>query len=208
MHTPPPELVELVLAALKVNSPADFKTFHEVTVPSKKVVQDGRARIAKDPWQQFVVHARDSHGNPIVDYSMALLASDENGSSEVTEFEQDVHPFAADPSYRCFHVSLNGLQERLEGKKLSARITASTGTDLVGYQGYGSNYTTGVEPTIGPVDLDLSPFLGEGTGNPSLFCPFTTTLIEVILNREPMLGKNRKLEIFDFFDPDAQANPA
>jgi hypothetical protein len=139
---------------------------------------------------------------------MALLASDENGSSEVTEFEQDVHPFAADPSYRCFHVSLNGLQERLEGKKLSARITASTGTDLVGYQGYGSNYTTGVEPTIGPVDLDLSPFLGEGTGNPSLFCPFTTTLIEVILNREPMLGKNRKLEIFDFFDPDAQANPA
>src|SRR5271170_84703 len=200
LHSPPQGLIDLVLKALDVDSEEKFKNFHAVDVANTQVVKDGRAKIDADPWQQFVVRARDSHENPIVDYAVSIVAQNENGSvSEVGHFEEDVHPFAADPSYRCFHVSLKDYEQNLGGKKLRIRIVASTGTDLVGYQGYGSNYTTGLAPTIGPVDLDISKYQDERPDQPSLFCPFTTTLVEIILNRAPIAGDDEKsLEIFEF----------
>lgn len=203
MHTPPPGLIDLVVKALNVDSLEAFKKFHDVDVASTQEVIDGWAQIKNDPWQQFVVRARDNHGSPITDYSLSVVTTDANGQvSELPEFEEDVHPFAADPSYRCFHVRLRELSQAAEGKKLSVRIVASTGTDLVGYQGYGSNYTTGVAPTIGPVDLDISDYQGGTAGKPSLFCPFTTTLVEIILNREPMpMPGTDDLEIFGFRNP-------
>jgi hypothetical protein len=35
-------------------------------------------------------------------------------------------------------------------------------------------------------DLDLSDYDGTKPGKPALFYPFTTTLLEIILNREPV----------------------
>ncbi len=203
LHHPPEDLIDLVLKALQVDSLEAFQNFHEVEAARKKVVIDGKAKIQKDPWQQFVVHARDSHGSPIVDYSISLLAEAADGSrTELGQFEDYVHPFAGDTRYRCFHVSLLGLAEKLQGKKLKASIVASTGTELVGYQGYGSDYTTAVkptlEPTIGPVELDLSQYQGGVEGEPTLFHPFTTTLIEIILNREPIAAADGSLGIFGF----------
>jgi pimeloyl-ACP methyl ester carboxylesterase len=197
---PPQGLVDLVLKALTVDSEQSFKQFHEVDVANTQVVKDGRAKIDADPWQQFVVHARDSHGNAVVDYAVSIVATqDGQYLGELGNFEEDVHPFAADPSYRCFHVNLKDYEQNLQGKKLAIRIVASTGTDMVGYQGYGSGYTTGLEPTIGPVDIDISRYQDQNPGQPSLFCPFTTTLVEIILNRAPMpqTGKTT-LEIFGF----------
>jgi hypothetical protein len=164
------------------------------------VVKDGWAKIGTDRWQQFVVHARDSHGNPVVDYAVSIVAEDQNGNvAELGDFEEDVHAFAADPSYRCFHVNLEEYLQKRDDLKLKIRIVASTGTDLVGYQGYGSDYkTTGLEPTIGPVDIDISEYEGENPDQPSLFCPFTTTLVEIILNRAPIPQKDTTLEIFGF----------
>src|SRR5579863_494526 len=182
---PPQGLVDLVLKALTVNSEDDFKNFHAVEVANTQVVKDGQAKIDADPWQQFVVRARDSHGNPVVDYAVSIVTEDQNGEVvELGDFEESVHPFAADPSYRCFHVNLKEYLQKRDNLKLKIRIVASTGTDLVGYQGYGSDYTnTGVEPTIGPVDIDISAYEGQNPDQPSLFWPFTTTLVEIILNR-------------------------
>jgi hypothetical protein len=211
MSEPPPGLVDLVVKALKVDSLDAFNKFHEVDVRATQEVIDGWAQIKGDPWQQFVVHARDNHGHPIVDYSLSVVTigdngaavTDENGRAiEFAEFEEDVHPFAADLSYRCFHVRLRELYKAAAGKKLGVRIVASTGTDMVGYLGYGSNCTTEVSPQIGPVDLDISDFQQEVPGRPSLFCPFTTTLVEIILNREPMPKPGTQdLEIFGFMNP-------
>jgi hypothetical protein len=50
------------------------------------------------------------------------------------------------------------------------------------YQGYGSEERQ-LSATSEPVELDITD-LGEGKG--SLFFPFTTTLIEIVLNREPL----------------------
>jgi hypothetical protein len=68
------------------------------------------------------------------------------------------------------------------GVKLRARINASTGTELLAYQGYGSEARQ-LGATAEPVEIDLDD-LGEGNG--SMFYPFTTTLIQIVLNREPL----------------------
>jgi hypothetical protein len=192
------------LKALNVDSEDSFKNFHAVDVANTQVVFDGKEKIAGAQWQQLVVHARDSHGNPILDYAISVVTQDANGKvSELEDFEEDVHPFAADPSYRCFHVNLNNLKEKIAGKKLLVRIVASTGTDLVRYQGYNCSDIP-VAPVsddarkINYVDLDISKYEGDRPDAPSLFCPFTTTLVEIILNREPIARDDATLEIFGF----------
>ena len=61
---------------------------------------------------------------------------------------------------------------------LGLRILASSGTELVVYRGIGA--------TEGDWDgvLDLSA-LGSGA-EVTFFYPFTTTFIEIVMNREPM----------------------
>lgn len=187
MSEPPAELVSLVLKALEVDSKEGFDKFHSEVVANAEVVKQGRAKQEGNTWQQFVVHARDNHEGPITDYSIEIVAMAADGTeTTVSDFEEDVHPYAADNSFRCFHVRLDGLAQKIAGKRLIARIIARTGTTLVGYQGYGSNVTEGATPDFGPVDLDISDFDGSQPGKPALFYPFTTTLIEIILNREPM----------------------
>ncbi len=90
---------------------------------------------------------------------------------------------------------------------MQIRIKASTGTDVVTYQGYGSDASVPVAqagevagpmgqvglPTVAaaqpmradtdPVVFDISGGLGGGSG--ALFHPFTTTLVEIVLNRVP-----------------------
>jgi hypothetical protein len=49
------------------------------------------------------------------------------------------------------------------------------------YQGYGSDDTgKTMTATAGPVSINVN-----GIGDASLFYPFTTTLAEIIINREP-----------------------
>jgi hypothetical protein len=187
MSEPPDGLITLVLKALDVDSKDDFDNFHKNLVPNSDVVKQGRAKLQGQNWQQFVVRARDNHNSPITDYSIEIVAKAADGTeTSLPEFEADVHPFVADNSFRCFHVRLDELKGKVEGKRLIARIIAKTGTQLVGYQGYGTNMAEGATPDFGPVDLDISDFDGTTPGNQSLFFPFTTTLIEIILNREPM----------------------
>ena len=136
-------------------------------------------------WQQFVVHARDERGDGITDYLIDVLTKDEKGEwIPCKEMYTDVHAYGADPSYRCFHVRLmSGMTGG--ALPLKIRIHASTGTDLMVYQGYSWEGTdegrTEMTATSGPVELDISNLQGDAR----LFFPFTTTLIEIVLNREP-----------------------
>ena len=67
--------------------------------------------------------------------------------------------------------------------KLRARINASSGTELLAFQGYSSEATTQLGATVEPVEIDLDDL---GNGNGTMFYPFTTTLIQIKLNREPL----------------------
>jgi pimeloyl-ACP methyl ester carboxylesterase len=133
-------------------------------------------------WQQFVVHAIDERGDGISDYMIEVLTQRPDHTwDEFKDMYTDVHAYGPDASFRCFHVRLpRGISA---GKiPLRVRINASTGTELMAYQGYGSEVRQ-LSATAEPVELDISD-LGDGNG--SLFFPFTTTMIEIVLNREPL----------------------
>lgn len=132
-------------------------------------------------WQQFVVHARDERGDGVGDYMIEVLGKKGDSWQPFREMYTDVHAYGPDPSFRCFHIRLpRGI---LAGEvPLKVRIHASTGTELMAYQGYGDNEQE-LTAESAPVELDLGAVNKPGS---SLFHPFTTTLIEIILNREPL----------------------
>ena len=144
-------------------------------------------------WQQFVVHARDERGDGVSDFMIEVLTQQGDSWPAFEDMYVDVHPYGPDPSFRCFHIRLpTGI---LAGTiPLKVRIHATTGTILMAYQGYGD---TVEELTVSqPVELNLAGLNKPGS---SLFHPFTTTLIEIILNREP-LPFNELSPIFQIVD--------
>jgi hypothetical protein len=144
-----------------------------------------------DGWQQFVVRVRDERGDPVTDYMIDVLREEDGKLVEFHEMYTDVHAYGADASFRCFHIRLpKGITQA--GNPLQIRITASTGTRLMAYQGYGSNDTRTTMATSQPVVIDVN-----GLGDASLFYPFTTTLVEFVINREPS-PLNEISDIFRF----------
>lgn len=147
-----------------------------------------------DGWQQFVVHVRDERGDPVTDYLIDVLRQQQGGWAIFDEMYTDVHAYGADASFRCFHIRLpKGITQG--GLPLQIRITASTGTALMTYQGYGSDEAAKpMTATAGPVVIDVN-----GLGDASLFYPFTTTLVEFVINREPF-PLDSVSDIFKFLD--------
>ena len=129
-----------------------------------------------------MVHAVDERGDGITEYMIEVLTQRPGGNwYTFTDMFTDVHPYGPDFKFRCFHMRLpRGISS---GKiPLRVRINASTGTELMAQQGYESEAKQ-LSATTEPVELDISD-LGDGNG--SLFSPFTTTLIEIVSNREPL----------------------
>jgi hypothetical protein len=156
-----------------------------------------------DGWQQFIVHAKDERGDPITDYLLEVLRpGGPDGWEPFEEMYTSVHAYSTDPSFRCFHIRLpKGITQK--GNSLRIRINASTGTELIVYQGQGQQQDQNgkaLQPEAKPVELDVKD-LGEDAG--TFFYPFTTTLIEIILNREPA-PLNQVSRIMRFLPPSAE----
>lgn len=186
IEDPSEELVNLVIDALKVDSDIAYQKWMSdamaATEPTYRQMQK---------WQQFVVHARDERGDPITDYNLQLYRVPKGKNADNEDHWEpvkiDVHAYGADNSYRCFHVNLEDLtDDRLQNLRLE--FMASTGTELLGYLEYVpegedadlSIYAQG-QPTF---TMDLTPLVNDSTVK--FFYPFTTTLIEIVLNREPL----------------------
>ena len=152
--------------------PAEIKSLFGHLFPSGDDAMDG--------WQQFVVRARDERGDPVTDYLIDVLRKEGDQWVAFTEMYTDVHAYGADASFRCFHIRLPcGISQA--AFPLQIRVTASTGTALVAYQGYGSDDDAKtMTATAKPVIIQVG-----GLGDASLFYPFTTTLVEIVINREP-----------------------
>lgn len=151
----------------------------------------GHSNDGMDGWQQFVIHARDERGDGVTDFLVDVLRKEGDQWVQFGEMYTDVHAYKTDPSYRCFHIRLpKGITTG--GIPMKLRLHASSGTELIAYQGYGLN-SSGANMTAdeGPVEIELEGM--DGT----LFYPFTTTLVEFILNREPA-PLDRISRIFQF----------
>ena len=190
LSEPGEELADMVDEALQVSSAASFTQW--IDDATKRTP---RARAKMDEWQQFVVRVVDERGDPVPDYNIQLFrrGTGTGPRDSIHQFDVDVHTYKSDSSLRCFHVRLADLDYK-KLPNLWIRVIASSGSQLVGYQGFGSEKST-ESPAVqreGKWDatLDLSS-LADDTGI-KFFYPFTTTLIELKLNREPLplTGKN------------------
>jgi hypothetical protein len=188
MSDPPSSLQELVKKALEVETAQDFTKWNQQAKNDTKAVQDKLAQ-----WQQFVVRVVDERGDPVPDWNLQMFGGAD--AQPTREFDLNVHVYKRDPSLRCFHVNLDDLQpDRLE--QLEFRLIASSGTNLVAYHGIGSERVTQDGTGMnrkGKYDaqFNLTNYLGKADFD--LFYPYTTTFIEMNVNREPMplVGKNK-----------------
>ncbi len=183
LHGPNAQLIGLVRRALEVDSQASFEAW-------QAFARKETARNAEGitPYQQFVVRVVDERGDAVPDYFLELRSLD--GRRRLDAFDEDPHPYSRDRSLRCFHVDLSKLGAAAGAEGFQLRIIASTGTSFVAYAGYqdrdvvahsqpadaGDKWDASVEL---PAEFSIR---GEKV---TLFYPFTTTLIEIQLDREP-----------------------
>ena len=202
MSAPPDSLVEQVASALGVSSQREFS---EWCTRSSKITETSKATR----WQQFFVRAIDERGDPVPDFYLDFYSRGKSNRENVIEaISLDVHTYRDDHSFRCFHVDLDALKpDRLPN--LYMRVRASSGTDFLAYYGYGSHGPpSSAEPSAGrnelwDAEVDLTNVLQDKadakTQSASFFYPYTTTLVEIRLNREPLplSGINRLLQLED-----------
>lgn len=189
LEDPSDELLEMVLRALEVNSRESYLEWVKYAKAKTKDTLDNM----EGKYQQFVVHARDERGDAITDYNLQLYQAIDNPVPDENKWKPvkiDVHSYSGNNSYRCFHIDLGEVLDK-DYKSLKLEFIASSGTALLGYMEYMENdmdvENLEVHPTF---SMDLSNLLTDTQVN--LFYPFTTTLIEVILNREPLPPKAKK----------------
>lgn len=190
LSSPSDTLVGLVTAALAVNSTRTYADWKQ------KFGWDGRSRAGAkaDRWQQFVIRAVDERGDGIADYFVELGRVAAGTFKPLQGFDVDVHAFKDDHSYRCFHVNLDDLPADLSA--MGMRIIAESGTERVGYQGFSSPNIKVPKREAGKWDAVIQ-FDEQLEARMHFFYPYTTTLLEIRMNREPMpiVGPN---EIFQF----------
>jgi hypothetical protein len=200
LSDPPEDLVSMVMEALEVSSMDQYLSWAEkYTSLGEKGPRD------EQRWQQFVVRVVDERGDPVPDWYLEVGAMEGDAFEPLRSFGFDVHPFTGDTSYRAFHADLTELAEQQQGRALKLRLTAPSGTQLVAYHGFGSQTYTPEgseredENAVWDAQIDLTPHLPEGT---RLFRPYTTTLVEIRLNREP-LPPQGPTKLAHFVDLDA-----
>jgi hypothetical protein len=182
LEDPSKELVDLVAKALQVTDFESYKNWiQEATSQTNDTLENMKH------FQQFIVRARDERQDPISDYNLQLYQLKNGGSADNADdwelVDMDVHAYGADNSYRCFHINLDNLTGANE-RDLMMEFTASSGSTLLGY--FKKPEENEPIPQVGDptFTMDLTPLFKDADIN--FFHPFTTTLIEIILNREPL----------------------
>jgi pimeloyl-ACP methyl ester carboxylesterase len=185
-------LADLVISALNVDSAG---TFDQWLDNAGKTTEETKQKTEK--WQQFVVRVVDERNDPVTDYYVEVFTDD---GESVKQFNLDTHTYTGDNSLRCFHVNLDEIRAG-DLKSLKVRLIASSGSELIGYYGYGSERIDPETQTRVPEGkwdavVDMSELLKDPENKINFFFPFTTTLIEIKINREPMppFGKNKLFE--------------
>jgi hypothetical protein len=118
-----------------------------------------------------------------------------------------VDTYSGDASYRCFYIRLSDdmLAINTPGgkqKKMWVELIASTGSTLLEYEAYSSADAGPQRLAVdhfggAPVKLDITAL---AQGEESLLYPYTTTLLEISVEREP-LPLNAVSGIFNFLPP-------
>lgn len=156
-------------------------------------VMYGKNRIEDgEGWQQIVIHMVDDHGDGVADYNLQIW-HETNDPAKPTCVPLIVDTYSTDNSYRCFYIQLTHEMRNLEGKRMWVELIASSGTPLIEYMAYLDDSDIPKRLSITgndlknadnlPVKMDITDLT---KGGDSLFYPYTTTLLEILVQREPM----------------------
>ncbi len=200
LSEPSPLLIQLVLDALEVESKPAYET---IWFPAAKQATDP-TREKLPQWQQFVIHALDERGDPIRDYHLELSFRPPGGGPFIVQDEKDlnfdVHAYTDDPSFRCFQLDVAQLRAQFQGEPLHVQFIADTGSRYVVYRGVNAETRDPAAPGTDAlwqarVEIPTSSQEDrpEEERDPSFFYPFTTTLVELTLNREVNLPDLEKV---------------
>lgn len=195
LHDPSDELVQMVVEALAVDGADDYdawKRRYEHMSAAAHVARDGGKG-----WQQFVVRLVDERHEPIHDWYLQIGIRDDAGAFEALDFDIHVHKYANDTSLRCFHVDLDDIPDGTHGR-LVIRLLASSGTPLLRYYGLGGTEERSLEEGHWDAEAEI-PASVAGCG---FFHPYTTTLVEIMLDREPMPVGTDPADIFRWWKPE------
>ena len=193
LSAPTAKAVDLVVRALDVADDASYAAWHAAaTAHGARVLQQAQRRSkALGCWQQLVVRVVDERGDAVPDYYLDFVhrAPGARRWQVIEGVRMHVHPYGRDPSLRCFHLDLDSFRLPT-GTTLGLRLLAHTGTSRVRYRGYASaslvmrtEVETAAESATWTAALDLSRL-----ERIELFYPFTTTLVELTIDREPVAG--------------------
>jgi hypothetical protein len=196
VHSPPDFLVNAIGDALSIDTKEAFLAWQDSqnSAGSAFAQELQRLRQQGQEWQQLAVHAIDQFGQPVNDYHISVTGEADDGSVWSWEdAKMSLHIYRTDRSYRCYHVNLSEARQQLQAKgvkSLQIQVIADSGSERVGYRGEGCEVTA--TPTAGSgqdpkwnasVRLPLR-YSDESADCPKLFYPFTTTFVEIILERE------------------------
>jgi len=143
-----------------------------------------------------IVRCTDQRGDPIRDFHIRLY----DGEEVVPGFDDErVAVYSGDHSYRCFHFDVAKLLNR---SSLTVKVMALSGSTWVDFQGFGMEPAgeTIASPTANErwdATFDLTEVLKHDRellaqihsgnlafDNQRLFAPFTTTMVEIRLDRD------------------------
>lgn len=195
LSDPPDTLVSQVLDALQIDTVAGHAAFHATGRASRRGRRRGEPQRR---WQQLLVRVVDELDHPVPDYFLDFIVKRKGARkwSQLTDYVMKVHPYAADRSLRCFHVDVDSFdRDRYEPDRdlLGLRLIADSGTPWVAYRGHsdGSVRMYAAEQRAAPHGrwsgvIDLSALQDI-----DFFHPWTTTLLEIRLDREPQPPQGR-----------------
>jgi hypothetical protein len=215
IQNPQSEVVALVSEFFRISSSEGYQAWEQAAVAfgqANQVKMDqasaGSNNSGGAGWQQIVVRMSDDHGDGVDDYNLQfyignqLTDSDDPGFAPIPIIADT---YTGDASYRCFYLRLTPEMLNLNApgtpaKKMWMEIIASSGSSLLEYEAYlglpNDPQRLAVDHNGGSaVKLDLT-YLAQ-PGVPSLLFPYTTTLLEIFVEREPLpLGKVSQIFTF------------
>lgn len=200
LSQPDPAVVKLVHRFLAIADKVAYAQWEaealEFGVPSLKAMNVSEHKSDGAGWQQLIIHMVDDHGDAVTDYNLQLYFGNALSDSDDPEFPAVpliVDTYSSNNSYRCFYIHLTDEMLNLgsSGKKMWVELIASSGSELIEYEAYTGSAGDPQRLAIAshdpsgnkPVKMDITA-LTQGDG--SLFYPYTTTLLEVFVEREPM----------------------
>lgn len=203
LSNPAPPVVDLVRKFLNVADASAYDAWEKQALnfgdPALQVMNQANAATADGAgWQQLVVHMVDDHGDGVTDFNLQLFYGDALEQSDDPDFppiKLIADTYTSDNSYRCFYLQLTKEMLNLNApgqppKKMWVELIASSGSSLIEYEAYTGSESDPQRMGVGhedgqngPVKMDITALTaGEG----SLFYPYTTTLLEVFVEREPL----------------------